>query len=447
MGQFFGTDGIRGEAGRSPLTAKEVWKIGRAAGRVLKSKINSGPIRVVIVRDTRASGPSLLKNLSDGLREEGVHVYDAGVLCTPAVALLVKTHKFQSGVVISASHNPPEFNGVKFFSAQSRKWPDEWEGHVEKILLSKKKDKRGPLKGEMVPADSLADDYAHFLIESLGAKYSLNGLRIAVDCANGANYKMAPTVLTELGAEVFTINHKPTGRNINVDCGSQHTHHLSKLVRKKKCDVGVAFDGDGDRVVFVDEKGHELDGDYLIALLAKVLKQKGRLRKNTVVATVMANIGFRKAVEKMGLRILTTPVGDRHVSDAMRKHGAVLGGEQSGHIILGEYLPTGDGLLTALHVLAAIKESKKPLSKMVGFVKKFPQVLFNLRVKERIPLESMDGVASHIRTIEKTLGSNGRVLVRYSGTEPLLRIMLEGPDEKKLNAYAQSIANLVKRAQ
>lgn len=448
MGRLFGTDGIRGEAGRSPLTPNDVHNIGRAAGRVLKTKIKSSSIRVVVVRDTRASGPSLFKNLSDGLREEGVDVYDAGVLCTPAVALLVKTHKFHSGVVISASHNPPEFNGVKFFSAQSRKWPDEWEDEVEKIIFSGKlKRKHGPLRGQLVPAESLANDYESFLLETLRGRADLSGLRLAVDCANGANSKTAPAVLSGLGAEVTRINAQPTGRNINVNCGSQHTQALSKVVKAKRCHAGVAFDGDGDRVVFVDEKGRELDGDFLIALLAKDLKKRKQLRKSTVVATVMANIGFRKALSRLGLRILTTAVGDRHVSEAMRKHGAVLGGEQSGHIILGEYLPTGDGLLTALHVLAALKESGRPLSYMTKFVKKFPQVLLNVRVKERVPLESLDGVSSRIKAVEKTLGSNGRALVRYSGTEPLLRIMLEGPNLKKLNEYAGSIAALVKKAQ
>lgn len=258
MGRLFGTDGIRGEAGHFPLKPTDVYKIGRAAGRVLKSHVKSKSIRIVAVRDTRASGPGLFKSLSDGLREEGVDVYDAGVLCTPAVALLVKTHKFHSGVVISASHNPPEFNGVKFFSAQSRKWPDDWEDRVEKLFFSKSFGaKRGPLRGQLVPAESLADDYESFLIETLHGRPNLSGLRIGVDCANGANSKTAPLVLSELGAEVVGINARPTGLNINVHCGSQHTQALSKLVRQKRCHAGVAFDGDGDRVVFVDEKGHE----------------------------------------------------------------------------------------------------------------------------------------------------------------------------------------------
>ncbi len=447
MGKLFGTDGIRGEAGRSPLNAANVRKIGRAAGRVLRAKFGARDTRVVVVRDTRASGLALFKSLSDGLREEGIHVYDAGVLCTPAVALLVKTHKFHSGAVISASHNPPEFNGVKFFSAQSRKWPDDWEEHVEKLFFADRTKGGKNLRGQLVPAESLADDYAAFLATTLKGHADLSGLRIAVDCANGANFRTAPNVLGSLGADVICINNKPTGKNINVNCGSQHTGSLSRIVRQKRCHAGVAFDGDGDRVVFVDEKGRELDGDFLIALLAEYLQKKRRLKKKTVVATVMANLGFRKALKKLGVRTLTTPVGDRHVSEAMRRHGAVLGGEQSGHIIMGEFLPTGDGLLTALHVLAAIKESGKPLSKLVGFVKKFPQVLLNVRVKERVPLESMAGVSAKIHSIEKTLGENGRVLIRYSGTEPLLRIMLEGPNQADLNKYAASIADLVKKAQ
>lgn len=447
MGKLFGTDGIRGEAGHSPLSPADVRRIGNAAGRVLRSHFGAGDIRIVVVRDTRASGPSIFKSLAQGLREEGVHVYDAGVLCTPAVAHLVRVHKFNSGAVISASHNPPEFNGVKFFSAHGRKWPDEWEEHVEKMFFSGMPKKKSKAAGQLIAAESLAEDYKSFLIESLGRGAILKGLCIAVDCANGANAQNATEVLGRLGAQVFAINDRPTGKNINVNCGSQHTGGLAKLVRAKHCDAGVAFDGDGDRVIFVDEKGRELDGDYLIALLAKDLKSKRRLKNNAVVITVMANLGLRQALSRLGLKMITTPVGDRHVSQAMKTHQASLGGEQSGHIILGDYLPTGDGLLTALHVLTVLKESKKPFSHLTSWIKKFPQVLMNVRVKERKPLKSLDGVSTHIESLEKILGSSGRVLVRYSGTEPLLRIMLEGPNEKRLNDYATSIADLVKRAQ
>jgi len=364
------------------------------------------------------------------------------------VALLVKEHKFHSGAVLSASHNPPEFNGVKFFSMQGRKWPDEWEDHVEKLFFSGAvSGKPRALKGQLVNAETLVDDYKSFVVSSLNGRVDFSGLKVAVDCANGANSRTAPAVLSALGANVFSINNRPTGKNINVNCGSQHTQQLSKTVRARKCHAGVAFDGDGDRVIFVDEKGRELDGDYTIALLAKDLKKKHRLKGSTVVLTVMANLGLRKALGKLGVRTVTTPVGDRHVSEAMRQKKAVLGGEQSGHIILGEFLPTGDGLLTALHTLAMLKENKQPFSQLTSWIQKFPQVLLNVRVKERRPIEDLKGVSKKIKAIEKELKSNGRVLVRYSGTEPLLRIMLEGPNQKKLNDYAKSIATLVKNAQ
>jgi phosphoglucosamine mutase len=448
MAKLFGTDGIRGEAGRFPLTPADVYVIGRAAGRVLKQKYPKTQVRVLVVRDTRGSGPGLLKNLSDGLRTEGIDVYDGGVLCTPSVALLVRTHKFHSGVVISASHNPPSSNGIKFFSAQARKWPDEWEEAVESLVASGKISRRpGKPTGRYVKAEALMEDYEEFLVESLSDQADLSGLKIAVDCSHGANHHTAPAVLKRLGATVYAIGVEPNGKNINVNCGSQHTEKLSKLVRSKRCHAGVAFDGDGDRVIFVDEKGTELDGDYIIALLAREFKRNGVLRHHKAVITVMANVGLRKALSKIGVKMVTTPVGDRYVSQAMKKHRAVLGGEQSGHIILGRYLPTGDGLLTALHTLALLKRNRRPLSQLAGWMKKFPQVLLNLPVKERRPLETLDGVNAQIKSVEKTLGSNGRVLVRYSGTEPLLRIMLEGPDKTQLRRYATGIADLVKKAQ
>lgn len=446
MQKLFGTDGIRGIAGQFPLRGSDVVSLGQAAGHVLRSKFPKQFPRVLVVRDTRTSGPSLFKSLSLGLRRQGVDVYDAGVLCTPSVAYLVKTHRFHSGVVISASHNPPEFNGIKFFTAQGRKWPDDWEHQVEQEFHTARRSVQSMLGGE-IKAETFADDYEEFVISTLGLKTRFDGLRLAIDCSNGANYRTAPDVFRRLGARVHAIHLKPTGRNINVDCGSQHTASLAAVVRKKKCAVGVAFDGDGDRVIFVDEKGREIDGDYILALLTKWLKKQKRLKNNKTVITVMANLGLRKALKKMDVRSVVTPVGDRHVSAAMKTHGAVLGGEQSGHIILGDYLPTGDGLLTALHVLQAYMQEKKPFSKMVGWMTKFPQVLLNVPVKKKLPLAAMKGVLEKIADVERRLGDDGRVFVRYSGTEPLLRIMLEGPEKKELERDAADIARLVKAAQ
>jgi phosphoglucosamine mutase len=445
MRHLFGTDGIRGIAGRTPLAPKDVTLIGRAAGRVMRKKFPDETPRIIIVRDTRVSGPQIFKHLSDGLRAEGVDVYNTGVLCTPSVAHLVRAHRFHSGAVISASHNPPEFNGIKFFTGQARKWPNEWELEVEQ-LFEKGIAGAPKLTGQLVEAGMLADDYKQFVLASLPAGIRFDQLRIAVDCANGANYVTAPSVLEELGARLYKFGVNPTGKNINVKCGSQHTEALSRLVKKNRCHVGVAFDGDGDRVIFVDEKGRTIDGDYVLALLSRRFKQKGLLKNNKTVITVMANLGLRKALAKLGVKSVVTPVGDRHVSQAMKMHKSVLGGEQSGHIILGEHLPTGDGLLTAVHVLAALVEDRKPFSKMVGWMEKFPQVLLNVTVKERVPLEKLPDVQKEIKSAEKILGEDGRVLVRYSGTEPLLRIMLEGPNKSMLEKFAANIATAVKKS-
>jgi phosphoglucosamine mutase len=444
--RLFGTDGIRGVAGHSPLTPKDVLALGRCAGQVLREETGKPNSRVLIVRDTRWSGESLLNHLSQGLRENGVDVFDAGVLSTPSVACLVQAHRFDSGVVISASHNPPKFNGIKFFTSHGRKWPNAWERSVEKKFFARKGAASRPLAGSRIFAANLAEDYEDFLIGSLGRQIDFSGLRLALDCSHGANALVGPELFSRLGATVYAIGTKPNGRNINVGCGSQNTGPLAALVRAKRCHMGIAFDGDGDRVIMIDEKGGHVDGDHIIALLARSLKKQRRLKNNIAVITVMANLGLKKALRKIGVRTVEVAVGDRFVSEAMKKHQAVLGGEQSGHIILGEFLPTGDGLLTALHTVAFMRAERKPLSALVGWMRKYPQVLHNMSVKERIPLPQLNGVSAKIKRIEKTLGSDGRVLVRYSGTEPLLRIMLEGPDKKALEGFAGEIAESVRLA-
>jgi phosphoglucosamine mutase len=445
MQRLFGTDGVRGVAGRFPLSASAVVRLATAAGRVLRRHVKVDNSQVLIVRDTRGSGAVLFRHLAKGLTGNGLEVHDGGVLSTPAAAHLVRALRFQAGVVISASHNPPEFNGIKFFTSQGRKWPDAWEHDVEKLFFSK--NKLTPSKrGRVEDRPSLQNDYVSFLIETLGADTDFSGLRIAVDCSNGANYRVAPALLQRLGAEIFVQGANPDGKNINVDCGSQHTASLRETVRRNKCDLGVAFDGDGDRVVLVDETGRELDGDYIIGLLARSWKQQGRLKGNRVVITVMANLGLKKALGRLGIRSTEVSVGDRFVSEAMSKTAAVIGGEQSGHIILGDYLPTGDGLLTALHLIAMIKRARKPLSKLATFLKKYPQVLMNVRVSERIPLDKLIETQRVIRSVQKKLKDNGRVLVRYSGTEPLLRIMLEGPKRSELDAFAKHIASTLPHA-
>jgi len=444
MKNLFGTDGIRGITGKPPLTQADALKIGRAAGCVLKQNRKAkSPQRVVIVRDTRASGLFLVQKLAQGLREEGIDVFDAGILCTPAVAFLVRAHRLQSGVVVSASHNPPEFNGIKFFNHEGRKWPDSWEQAIEKIFFSSSRSKKGKSRnstqGKLIQAKSFGEDYKVFLTKTLPSHFNLSGFRIATDSSNGANSFVAQEVLAHFGAKVFPLGNKPTGQNINVNCGSQHTAKLGQAVRKNRCHVGIAFDGDGDRVIFTDHKGHEIDGDFIMGLLAKWWKKNKKLKNKKVVLTVMSNLGLRVGLARLGIKTIETQVGDRYVSEAMLAHRANLGGEQSGHIILGDYLPSGDGLLTALHVLCVLKESKKSLSSMAGWMSKFPQVLLNVPVKEKKPIPQLNGVQTKIKQIEKILGAHGRVLVRYSGTEPLLRIMLEGPDKKKIEQYAHEI--------
>ncbi len=445
MKKLFGTDGIRNLSGQFPLRASDVLKLGQSAGSVLRKHAGSKKCRVIMVRDTRASGQWIAKKLAQGLRDNSIDVFDAGVLSTPSCAYLVRKHKFQSGVVISASHNPPEFNGIKFFDAHSCKWPDTWEKNVEKKFFSPGK-MDGAMKGRVTSSEPLAQDYEDFLVSTLKSKKPFAGLSLVLDCSHGANFRLAPRLFNRLGAKVLAIGSKPDGKNINVNCGSQHPEELAKWVKKKRAFAGVAYDGDGDRVVFVDEKGQTIDGDFILAILARYFKDKKMLRKNTVVTTVMANLGLKKFLKDLKVRNLEVAVGDRYVSEGMRKKGAALGGEQSGHIILGDYLPTGDGLLTSLHVLAAARFYKKPLSELAAAMKKYPQVLLNVRVKEKIPIEKMGGVKAKIEEIGRILGEDGRVLVRYSGTEPLLRIMLEGPEKKQLDFYAGEIAHAVTRS-
>lgn len=449
MQKLFGTDGIRGVAGQSPLSSADVYRIAAAAGRVLRKKHPNTRCRVLGVRDTRRSSAPLMKILSKGLRRCGIDFFDAGVLSTPAGAFLTREHHFHSGVVVSASHNPPEFNGIKFFGPYGRKWPDEWEHLVEKLFFEKRNrtvtDKKVSV-APSIPSAALAEDYEDFVVETLGPGADLSGTTIAVDCSHGANFQTAPTVLRRLGARLHVIGVRPNGVNINVGCGSQATDKLVGAVRRFRCDAGIAFDGDGDRVILVDERGGIVDGDFVLALLAHRMSRRRELTKNLVVTTVMANLGLKKALHKMKIRSIETPVGDRHVSEAMRLHGAVLGGEQSGHIILGRYLPTGDGLLTALHVLSTMKEESKPLSVLASRMTKYPQILLNVPVRERRPLASLNGVERKIHAVEDVLKNEGRVLVRYSGTEPLLRIMLEGRSKQQLIKYAKEIAAAVQHA-
>ena len=444
MKSLFGTDGIRGRAGTFPLTHRDLRRVGLAAARLLlKHRRGRRPLRILLVRDTRASGLVLGRAVADGFISYGAQVFDAGVLPTPSLACLVPRRGFDGGIVLSASHNPPAYNGVKFLTAHGTKWPDEWERAVEAGFDRVKGPEPSSARaGCLIPDPTAADEYFDFLKGTFPRGLTLRGMRLVLDCAHGATSVLAPRLLTSLGAEVTVIGNKPNGRNINVGCGSQHPESFLRLIRERRARAGMAFDGDGDRVVMGDERGRLCDGDHIIGMLAQdAASSNGR----TVVITVMANMGLRLALKRRGIRWIETAVGDRYVSEAMRRHHASLGGEQSGHIILNRYLQTGDGMLTAVHVLALLARIGKPLSALACCVKKYPQVLLNVPVRSKPPISQVRDLQEAIHEAEASLGERGRVLVRYSGTEPYLRIMMEGPMKAVLERRAKSIAQVAER--
>jgi len=438
MKKLFGTDGIRGIAGKYPLEADFIKKIGSAAAAIIN---DSSKKEFILGCDTRESSSWISKALCDGITAAGVDVFDCGVFPTPAVAYITTIRGSSAGCVISASHNSAEFNGIKFFSNEGIKISDDKELEIEKLTLSKNFNKSEKPAGKYEVSDNYADDiYTKFLYSTLPRDFDLSGLKIVLDCANGANYKIAPEAFSHLKAEIITLSVSPDGKNINKNCGSLHLKNLQNAVVENHCDFGLAFDGDGDRCIFVDETGEIRDGDCLIAIAADELNKKGELKNNSVVATVMANFGFNIAMERDGIKIISSAVGDKYVHDEMIKNDVILGGEQSGHIIFRNFLNTGDGLLTSIQISAIIKKSKKSLSQLSETMKKYPQILLNVKVEKKIPIAENKKLSDVIKSVEKKLNGNGRVLVRYSGTEPLLRIMVEGPGEKVINQYAQEIA-------
>ncbi|MGQ0644837.1 MAG: phosphoglucosamine mutase [Elusimicrobiota bacterium] len=440
--KLFGTDGVRGVAGRWPLTDEFVRRLGWAAGRVLGRK-SPGSRPVLVVRDTRGSGPSLQRALSAGLRAAGRAVSDGGVLPTPAVAVLAPRRRCAAGAVISASHNPAEFNGIKFFSPDGTKLPDELELEIEKLALDGEPVSRGTAAEKKY--ERAADDYLVFLRSTWPRGLDLKGFSMVLDCANGSSGVVAARLFRSLGARVTVLSAAPDGKNINRNCGALHPGALAAAVRRLGADMGAAFDGDADRAMLVDEEGAVRNGDDVLLLAARYLKSAGRLPKNRVVVTVMANLGLRRALSALGIEALETSVGDKYVWQAMRESGAALGGEQSGHIIFREFLSTGDGLLTALQTAAIARASGRPLSCLASLVVRYPQVLLNVTVRERRPLDSLNGFSKSVQSVRDALGGNGRVLIRYSGTEPLLRIMLEGPRPAEIQAHARALAAAVRR--
>ena len=446
---LFGTDGIRGVAGKPPFTVETLKAIGFASGQILLSKQagnkTTSPV-ILIGRDTRESGPWIEEALSEGLSLSGCQVYCCGVIPTAAISVLLKRNHFLGGSVISASHNPPEFNGVKFFSSDGGKILESWEKEIGALVLKLGAGtKLGTVPLGTVPNFISAEsDYVQFLKEACTPSFSMKGVQWVLDCANGSASLVAPKIFKFLEAELITIGDKPNGKNINVGCGALHLDLLREAVVKNCAFGGGAFDGDADRVLFVDEKGEILDGDLLIALAAEDLKEKGELTGNCVVATVMANFGFFQWMKRAGIKVITTPVGDRSVSEKILETGAKLGGEQSGHIIFGQYLSTGDGLLTALKILQTLVAKGKKLSHYREIYPKTPQVLLNLKVKEKVPIENLPNLNQLIQSCKNNLGENGRLLVRYSGTEPLLRIMVEGSSLSEIQKMASTIAESAK---
>jgi phosphoglucosamine mutase len=447
MKALFGTDGIRGEAGRFPLDAPTVKTIGFSLASHLAETIKE-PV-VIIGRDTRESGEWLEQALIEGASHAGVKCLSAGVITTPGVAYLTRHLKANAGVVISASHNPYQDNGIKIFSPSGQKIDDALERQIESdinqgfdLSASRQRDYQNPS-----PADSagVRDDYLNFLTDEIANNLSLKGLTIVVDCANGASTEFAPKLFETLGARVIAINARPDGRNINLNSGSLHIESLMEAVTKEKADLGVAFDGDADRSLFVDEKANFVDGDATLLVLANHLRTHGQLKDDTVVATVMSNVGLEIAFRATGIKLVRTDVGDKYVLDELLRRGASIGGEQSGHIILPALSLAGDGMITALCLLRALRETGKTLSEATAGFQQYPQILVNVRVREKVPIDELPTVDSELRAVEERLSHKGRLLLRYSGTEPLARVMIEGEKQFEIEDYANRIAAAIKR--
>lgn len=442
--RLFGTDGIRGRVNEYPMTPENVLKIGMAAAYVLKKR--HGRNMILIGKDTRLSGYMIESALTSGICSMGMNVTLTGPIPTPGIAFLTRALRQDAGVVISASHNPFEDNGIKFFSSDGFKLPDEIEERIEDLVTDSDIFNKRPSGHEIGKAFRLEDAtgrYIEYIKSTIPRGSTLEGLKVVVDCANGAAYKVTPWVLRELGADVITINDRPDGININESCGSLHMENLCKVVRDSHAHAGIAHDGDADRTLFCDERGEIVDGDKLLGLWAVRLKKQKGLRHNTVVTTVMSNSGLEAFLARQGIRVIRTKVGDRYVAEKMIEGKYVLGGEPSGHIICLEYNTTGDGPITALQILHTMKEEGKPLSELVVGIETYPQVLINVPVKERVDVTKIEGIRRSIKEAEKTLKSNGRVLVRPSGTENKIRIMVEAKDIAMAETMANSLASVI----
>jgi len=444
MARMFGTDGVRGVANRD-LDCYLAFKLGQAGAYVL-SKGKKRP-KILIGKDTRLSGDMLEAALIAGICSAGADALVVGVMPTAAIAYLTRYYGVDAGVVISASHNPMEYNGIKFFDGNGYKLPDKMEDEIEAIIKGQEQvDIPAPVGDEIgrkVPVPNALQDYVNFLKSTIDV--DLSGLKLVVDCANGAAYKVAPIVFSQLGAEVKVINDNPNGVNINYNCGSTHPEGLQRFVIEAGADVGLAFDGDADRLIAVDEKGQLVDGDQIMVICALDMKERGVLKHNTVVATVMSNIGFDIALKKAGCNFIKTKVGDRYVLEEMLQGGYNIGGEQSGHIIFLDYSTTGDGILTALQLLSVMKRNNRRMSELASVMQRFPQVLVNAKVSPEKKDSYMDDpiISEEISRIEAKFKGAGRVLIRPSGTEPLIRVMIEGADHKEIEDSASRLARLI----
>src|SRR5215813_829283 len=440
--RLFGTDGVRGTAGTYPLDHMTVRRLGAALVRALPTSGRAA--RLLVGRDTRESGEWIEAEFAHGASAEGARVTSAGVVPTPAVAYLTRSDSYDAGVVISASHNPYQDNGIKIFSGTGEKFTERVERQVEEIVADQSWHVPTGSAREVAGA-SLVELYLKHLTAVWPDSSALSGITLVADCANGATTSVAPELFGRLGLKTIVIGNRPDGRNINLNCGSTQPEQLVETVRASGAEIGVAFDGDGDRAIFVDHRGRLVNGDAVLLMCGRQLQKEGRLKRNTVVATVMSNLGLQVALSAIGITMVRTAVGDKYVMEEMQSLGASLGGEQSGHIIFSDYLFTGDGLCTALNVLRTVALSGRSLAELADDLVNFPQVLLNVRVRERVELQNVPAVAQAIARVEAQVADHGRLLVRYSGTEPLLRVMLEGRDENEIRALAQEIVDVVKK--
>ena len=444
--RLFGTDGIRGIANVEPMTSETILRVGRALAHTFRHR--PGRHKILIGKDTRLSGYLLETALASGICSMGVDVLLVGPVPTPGIAFLTRSLRADAGVVISASHNPFQDNGIKIFSRDGFKLPDEVEDEIEALVIDQQIDHLRPTAtaiGKAFRVEDAIGRYNVFAKNAFPRHLTLDGVKVVVDCGHGAAYKLAPEILEELGAQVIALGVNPDGENINKDCGALHPHHVQKLVRETGAQIGVALDGDADRAILVDETGEVVDGDAVLGIAAGEMLRTGTLRNDTLVGTVMSNLGLEVALRQMGARLVRTAVGDRYVVEEMVRGGYNLGGEQSGHVVFLDVNTTGDGLVTLLTLLGIMLQRQRPLSELKKVIQRYPQILINVKVRERRDLAAIGPVAHAMEQVKAILGERGRLLVRYSGTEPLVRVMVEGEDEKMVKTCAEEVASSVRK--